>query len=570
MLTASFGMLLIIMGLVMLVSNKRRITAMFICYLLLTILLIADTNFYRYYYGIITIPVLFHVNIRLLNSVDQSIFSLFEIKDLIYILDIPVMIAGVILINKKGVQKINTKKKVIASVLSITVGLTAVLTTFFSVDINAFAHNSNYVTKSLGVLYSHVDATKRYIENTLFNKDELSIKEEQELKEFFSSKQKTSEDYRGIAKGKNLIVVQIEAMQEFVINRSVNGKEITPNLNKLIKESLYFDNIYYQVAGGNTSDAEFLCNTSLYPAKEGAVYAIYPENFYYSLPKAMKEQGYTTYAMHGFRPDFWNRQEMYKAIGFDVFVSEEDYELDEFAGWESNALSDSSFFRQSVEKIDTSMPFYSFLVTLSSHHPFNYFEDYDGFDAGEFEGTYIGNYIKAASYADKCLGEFIDDLKKRGLFDNSLLVLYGDHSAVPKHQADELMEFLDISYSEIKWAKLQKVPLIIHYPGLRNGEVESITGGQIDIFPTIANIMGFDAPFAIGKDLLNSDEGYAVLRNGSVITDRYFYDNNIREIYDIKSGEPLNWKDYMYELKGYINELHISDTIIEKDAFRKE
>jgi len=258
MLTASFGMLLIIMGLVMLVSNKRRITAMFICYLLLTILLIADTNFYRYYYGIITIPVLFHVNIRLLNSVDQSIFSLFEIKDLIYILDIPVMIAGVILINKKGVQKINTKKKVIASVLSITVGLTAVLTTFFSVDINAFAHNSNYVTKSLGVLYSHVDATKRYIENTLFNKDELSIKEEQELKEFFSSKQKTSEDYRGIAKGKNLIVVQIEAMQEFVINRSVNGKEITPNLNKLIKESLYFDNIYYQVAGGNTSDGVFV------------------------------------------------------------------------------------------------------------------------------------------------------------------------------------------------------------------------------------------------------------------------------------------------------------------------
>jgi len=570
MLTASFGMLLIIMGLVMLISNKRRITAMFICYLFLTILLIADTNFYRYYYGIITIPVLFHVNIRLLNSVDQSIFSLFEIKDLIYILDIPVMIAGVILINKKGVQKINTKKKIIACMLSIILGLSALLTTFFRVDIDAFAHNSNYVTKSLGVLYSHVDATKRYIENTLFNEDELSKEEEQELKEFFSSKQKASENYRGIAKGKNLIVVQMEAMQEFVINRSIEGREITPNLNKLIKESLYFDNIYYQVAGGNTSDAEFLCNNSLYPAKEGAVYAIYPENFYYSLPKAMKEQGYTTYAMHGFRPDFWNRQEMYKALGFDVFVSEEDYELDEFAGWESNALSDSSFFRQSVEKIDTSKPFYSFLVTLSSHHPFTYFENYDGFDAGKYEGTYIGNYIKAASYADKCLGEFITNLKKRGLFDNSLLVLYGDHSAVPKHQADELMEFLDTSFSETEWAKLQKVPLIIHCPGLRNGEIESITGGQIDIFPTIANLMGFDAPFAVGKDLLNSDNGYAVFRNGSVITDRYFYDNNIREIYDIKSGTPLNWKDFKDELEGYINELYISDTIIEKDAFRKE
>ena len=119
-------------------------------------------------------------------------------------------------------------------------------------------------------------------------------------------------------------------------------------------------------------------------------------------------------------------------------------------------------------------------------------------------------------------------------------------------------------------AKLQKVPLIIHCPGLRNGEVESITGGQIDIFPTIANLMGFDSPFAIGKDLLNSHEGYAVLRNGSVITDRYFYDNNIREIFDIKSGRALDWKDFTHELEGHINELYISDTIIEKDAFRKE
>ncbi|HHV99146.1 MAG TPA: LTA synthase family protein [Clostridiaceae bacterium] len=570
MLTASFGMLLVIMGFVMLISNKRRITAIFICYLILTVLLIADTNFYRYYYGIITIPVLFHVNIKLLNSVDQSIFSLFKIKDLIYILDIPVMIAGLVMINKRGVGKLNTRKKVLASMLSIIVGLTALLATSSRTDINAFAHNSNYVTKRLGVLYSHVDATKRYIENNLFNEDGLSEKEEQELKEFFGSRQKASDNYRGIAKGKNLIVVQIEAMQEFVINRRIDGREITPNLNKLIKQSLYFDNIYFQVAGGNTSDAEFLSNTSLYPAKEGSVYTIYPENFYYSLPKAMKEQGYTTYAMHGFRPDFWNRNEMYKALGFDVFVSEEDYEMDDFAGWDGTALSDSSFFRQSLEKIDTSKPFYSFLVTLSSHHPFNYFENYDEFDAGEFEGTYIGNYIKAANYADKCLGEFIDNLKKRGLFDNSLLVLYGDHSAVPKHQADELMEFLDISYSETEWAKLQKVPLIIHYPGLRNGEVESITGGQIDIFPTIANLLGFDTPFAIGKDLLNSKEGYVVLRNGSVITDRYFYDNNVREIFDIKSGKPLNWKDYMHELKGYINELYISDTIIEKDAFRKE
>jgi len=87
----------------------------------------------------------------------------------------------------------------------------------------------------------------------------------------------------------------------------------------------------------------------------------------------------------------------------------------DFAGWDGQALSDSSFFRQSFDKIDTTKPFYSFYITLSSHHPFTYFEDYD-FDVGEFEGTYIGNYLKAANYLDKCIGEFIAELKKRGAF----------------------------------------------------------------------------------------------------------------------------------------------------------
>lgn len=552
------------------IFNKKRVTAIFVCYLFLTILLLADTNFYRYYYGIITIPVLFHVNINLLNSVDQSILSLFKIKDLIYILDLPLMIAGVILVNKKGIEKIKLKKKSLAGALSIVIGIGAFLSVFSGADIDAFAHNSNYVTKSLGVLYSHVDATKRYIKSNLSENRKFSANEEQKINEFFSLKKEAGQNYRGVAKGKNLIVIQIEAMQEFVINRQVEGREITPNLNALIRESLYFNNFYFQVAGGNTSDAEFLCNTSLYPAKEGSVYMIYPENFYYSLPKAMKAQGYETYALHAFRPDFWNREEMYKALGFDMFINEKDYVMDEFAGWESGALSDSSFFRQSMEKIDTSKPFYSFFITLSSHHPFKYFEKYDGFDAGKFEGNYMGNYIKAANYADKCLGEFIDDLKKRGLFDNSMLVLYGDHSAVPKHLSGELMEFLGRDYSELEWAKLQKVPLIIHYPGLRNGEMESTTGGQIDLFPTIANLMGFDAPFAIGEDLLNLQEGYVVLRSGSVITDRYFYNNNTRETFDIKSGKSLNWRNFANDIEGYINELYISDIILEKDALRRE
>ncbi|WDC83692.1 hypothetical protein PL321_14080 [Caloramator sp. mosi_1] len=86
-------------------------------------------------------------------------------------------------------------------------------------------------------------------------------------------------------KGKNLIVVQLEAFQGFLLNKKIDGIEITPNLNKLAKESLVFDNCFYQTAYGGTSDAEFLMNNSLLPIREGAVYYQYAGNNYEALPE---------------------------------------------------------------------------------------------------------------------------------------------------------------------------------------------------------------------------------------------------------------------------------------------
>ena len=170
--------------------------------------------------------------------------------------------------------------------------------------------------------------------------------------------------------------MQLEAIQQFVIGTKFNGKEITPNLNKFINDSAYFENFYYQIGAGNTSDAEFLANTSLYPLNEGAVYFRFPANTYESTANLLKKQGYATYAAHANNPSFWNRMEMYKALGFDKFINSKSLVLDEFLGW---GLSDMSFLKQSLNKIDVSRPFYGFFITLSSHYPFNYFEDYSGF-----------------------------------------------------------------------------------------------------------------------------------------------------------------------------------------------
>ncbi len=562
--------LLILISSILLIFNKNRLTALFVLNISLSVLIMSDTNFFRYYYSLLTIPVIFQADIKLLNSVDQSIMSLFKIKDLIYLFDLPFVFIWFKNLKRKGIEKINFSLRAISFILIFIISFIGFFAVYKETKINTLVYNGNYIARKFGVLYSHFDNAKIYISENLSSDKNPTQKDVNYVKKYFSKKNEatSSRKFKGIAKGKNLIVVQAEALQGFMVGTKISGEEITPNLNSLIKESLYFNNLYYQVASGNTSDAEFVFNTSLFPASEGAAYIRYPQNTYYSLAKMLKGQGYKTYALHAFTAQFWNREEMYKSLGFDKFINSNYYEMDDFAGWESNALSDMSFFRQSFDKIDTSAPFYSFFVTLSSHHPFEYFEDYE-FNVGELQGTLLGNFIKAINYEDKCLGEFINQLKKRGLFDNSLLVIYGDHSGIPKFEADQLMDFLGIDFSEAEWIKLQKVPCIMHYPGLKNGEVMNITAGDIDLLPTIANLMDFEAPYALGNDLLNSEYGYVILRNGSVITDNYIFLNELCEIYDSKSGKTLNIKNYEKELKTILKKLYISDMIIEKDIFSK-
>jgi lipoteichoic acid synthase len=568
MLIATVCNMIIINSIVILAFNKNRVKALFGVNLNISALLVCDTNFFRYYYGIITIPVILQVDIKLASSIEESIMSLFKFKDIIYIFDIPVLLYWMSRLQKKGVKKIAISKRIIAFAVSMAVGLTGFITVYARTEKDIIVYNNNYVTKKLGVLYSHYDSFKKYVIENSEENESLSKQERDYLAKYFEHKPKTGRDHRGIAKEKNLIIVQVEALQQFLINRKINGVDITPNLNRLIDESLYFDNIYYQVAGGNTSDAELLVNTSLYPAEEGAAFVRFAENKYYSLPQALNSIGYNTYSLHAFTSKFWNRTEMYKALGFGKFIDDTYYVMDDFAGWEGDALSDASFFRQSLDLIDISEPFYAFFITLSSHYPFTYFEESYNFNVGELEGTFIGNYIKAARYADECLGQFIDQLKDKGLFDDSLLVVYGDHSGVPRHLSDELVSFVNVEFSDAEWVKLQKVPLIIHYPGFKNGETISTIGGQIDILPTIANLMDFEVPYALGKDLLNTKTGYAVLRNGTVITDKYIYIAELNEMYSAIDNKIIRSGKYEKDAKLLLNQLKISDLILEKDALR--
>lgn len=312
----------------------------------------------------------------------------------------------------------------------------------------------------------------------------------------------------GVHKGSNLVLVQLEATQNFVINLKVGGQEVTPVINKLLKDSLYFPNVFQQIGQGNTSDAEFMSNTSIYPTATVAMSKEYSDRALPALPKLLKEQGYTTMTLHANDVTFWDRNKMYPALGFDTYYDKPAFTNDHF---NSYGASDKELYRVGLTKMSAAAkkgrPFYAQFVSLSSHHPFKIPEEFQALDLPEdLAGTELGDYLQALHYTDEALGTLIEGLKAEGLWDNTILAFYGDHAGLQVAQNDpvEVSAKLGIAYD----SRLSRfnIPFVIHTPANTHAVVER-TGGQVDILPTLANLLGLDVNsdtfMAFGHDLLN-------------------------------------------------------------------
>lgn len=295
----------------------------------------------------------------------------------------------------------------------------------------------------------------------------------------------------GVAEDMNLIVIQVEAMQNFVIGRKYNGQEITPFINSLLEEDTYYFDTYYQQTGsGNTSDAEFASNNSLYGTRLSYTYQLYQDNYWRGLPALLKEEGYTTAAYHAYDGDYWNRENIYPNLGFEKFYSKPDYNMNEIVGM---GLSDEELFTQSMKYLSAQKePFYSFFVTLSSHYPFYVGKAVDIKLDEKDQATLFGHYLEAMNYYDHCLEVFFDKLKEEGLYDDTVVVFYGDHLGMNPKTEDvqkRMTEFLGRNYD---YEDAMNIPLVIHVPGSGEHETISTVGGQADLLPTLWYLLGHD------------------------------------------------------------------------------
>jgi phosphoglycerol transferase MdoB-like AlkP superfamily enzyme len=313
----------------------------------------------------------------------------------------------------------------------------------------------------------------------------------------------------GAAKGKNVIIIQLESFQNFLINLHIDGKEITPVMNSLVKENFYFPHFYQQVGQGNTSDAEFVVNTSFYIPPQGAATQMYTGKQIPSLPKLLKEYSYDTATFHTNVVSFWNRGELYKALGFDRYYDQAFFGEDDkvFFG-----ASDEILYAKSAAELERmdheENPFYAQIISMSAHHPFTIPEyKYKMKLPERYEGNFVGDYIRAQNYADYALGLFVEDLKKRGVWDNSLILIYGDHVGLPVTSLNRTEKALmeEIYGSQYDYNKMVNIPLIVASPGITYPAEFKQLGGQVDLLPTIANMLGISLEnhLHFGQDIFN-------------------------------------------------------------------
>lgn len=554
-------------------KNKHRTRILYTINIIVSSFLIADTVYYRYYKDVISLGAM--RSGLLLGGVKDSVGSLIKPYDFLYLVDIFIFIPLLRLYRKVERKEYKLKFRLAAFALVLLIGIS-----LDSVSIIKLSNeqprlittmvNRIYLTNVLGDLNFHILDVYNVCKNSIDKHKKLDAAKETSIKQVLSSNvTKQAGKLTGVAKGKNLIVIQVEALQQFAIGSKINGQEVTPNLNKWLKQCEYFDNYFYQVSAGNTSDAEFLSNNSLYPAASGAAYYMYDNNDYNSLAKVLEGQGYYTAALHANREGFWNRNVMYKAEDFNNFYGEHSYTIDEKVGL---GLSDKSFLQQAMTKIKTfKQPFYSFVITLSSHYPFDDVKGYGDFNVGDFEGNILGNYLKGIHYTDAQLGMFLDMLQKEGYMDNSIVVLYGDHNAMQKNNFNDLCKFLGTQdTSELNWSLLQKVPLYIHFPGDANKGVNHTYGGQVDLFPTLANMFSLTNQYMLGKDLNNPRDGMVMFRNGSFTDGKTYYISSSDKYYDILTGtQVIQTQQLKDEKQKTLDTLEDSDDILNHNLIGK-
>lgn len=568
------GSAVLFLAVAFLFKGKRRLTALIIIYTLMTLLLFANAVYYRFFSDFITLPTISQT--QNFGDLGGSVLTLLKPSDLLFFVDIFVLIY--IRFSKKiNFQSGKIGFKMPAAVIAAAIVLSIVnlqLAEADRPDLLSRGFDRSYIVKYLGMYnYTIYDSVKTFeASSERASADSSDIAEIINFTNSFSAQ--PNEKYFGKAKDMNVIYLHLESMQSFLIDYELEGEQVTPYLNSLVKNenTMYFDNFYHQTAQGKTSDAEFMLENSLFGLPQGSAFITKGQNTYEAAPSLLKDYGYTSAVFHGNNGSFWNRNIIYNQFGFDEFFDEGSYDTADSKNMAEYGLMDKPFFEQSESLLETlPQPFYTKFITVAHHFPYKIDQDLATIGKATTGDASVDNYFQTARYADEAIEQFFTYLKESGLYENTMIVMYGDHYGISDNHNRAMEQIIGEEVTPVVNADLQRVPLFIHVPGMEAG-VNHTYGGQIDLLPTVLHLLGVETRNNIhfGTDLLSEEHSEVVpFRNGNFVSPTIYSLDG--KYYNPTTGEELD--DLKVEtadkLKAMVEEkLHYSDKVVNGDLLR--
>ncbi len=607
-----------------LIKPKHQFKYFFLLNIFYTALCIINSIYYKFYAGYISISQI--STLSMFGKVSDSVTSRLKPIYFIYLISPIIMLIVHHFLSKKNyyfnVGRYEKGKQMFLRTVVVSFALllmTAITLTKTEASRIVKLWNRDYVVNKFGIYMYTINDFVQSIYPTIspmFGYEEAKVAFDNYYYNNKNNKQKNN--YTNIFEGKNVLFIHAESIQSFLIGLEVNGIEITPNLNKLAKESLYFTRFYPQVSIGTSSDTEFTLSTGILPSSSGTVFINFYNRKYETMQNAFRSKGYYTFAAHANAAGYWNRETMYQTLGYDDFYAKDSYivpddmESEDIIGL---GLSDKSFYKQLIpilkEVKNNHEKFMGTIISLSNHSPFKDLDKYGDIDFSVtvkrdtkeldeegnpiyeevedpyLENTEIGDYLKSAHYADEAYGMLLEMLEEENLLDNTVIVLYGDHEAKLGRKNLEYLYNYDLETGKMKtkddptyvnlddynYDLLKNTPLIIYSKDDKVNKEISSTMGMWDVYPTIANMFNLNYRYPLGHDIFSKNEKIVVFPNGDVITDKVYL-STAKEDYIVLTNDKIDneyMANYINKLKEYSEQtLDVSKAIIVHNLIEKE
>ncbi|WP_195396746.1 LTA synthase family protein [Holdemania sp. 1001302B_160321_E10] len=384
-------------------------------------------------------------------------------------------------------------------------------------------------------------------------------------------------DYTGIFKGKNLILILCESLSTIVID-----EELTPTLYMMKTQGINFDNHYAPVYQSATADSEFISLTSQIPSIDNGplAYDFYENTFPSALPQLFREIGYSANSFHSFKKEFYNRETLHYTYGFTYLYDWVDLNLEKRPEFVEayNWIHDRELFTKALEATNENAtePFFDFFISVSGHVPYvreRYELEYDLWqtivlhgEAGEKYSTEALCYLAAQKTLDSGLEILIEDLTKTGQLENTVIAVYGDHYpyGLTKSATKELFTDLKNDY------EIYKVPFIIWTPSLENSTTIETVTSTYDIMPTLCNLfdINLNGHLITGRDALSDKDGLVIFEDRSWLNDQAYYNATKGTVIKL---DPSITDDEIEEINNKVfEEIQISQNILTSDYFAEK